>query len=297
MRKPLTGTILGILIGIALAVILARQGVWPLDQLTLFFIPAITGVIGLLLLSIRRASSGTFTLVIALLILVPMLIWGALGFAVINQNGELNGGCRVFAASDVDQTDVLDTSRRDPFVIDPDGGLAWEADSPTVFQDYEWEINVVLGGIPVTIDSDTEANSAGDQDNDGDVADIRAYASDRGIDIDQLVGVYQVSGSAATCDGFGFVQILGDGLDLITLIAIISLITFLVILIVLMFVGRGGATAASAASGGGQVLDVEDTLDHYEAHPKPETDQGSEFIDDLGYAADESDLGTDDAKG
>jgi hypothetical protein len=138
---------------------------------------------------------------------------------------------------------------------------------------------------------------AGDQDNDGDVADIRAYASDRGIDIDQLVGVYQVSGSAATCDGFGFVQILGDGLDLITLIAIISLITFLVILIVLMFVGRGGATAASAASGGGQVLDVEDTLDHYEAHPKPETDQGSEFIDDLGYAADESDLGTDDAKG
>lgn len=269
MRKPLTGTILGILIGIALAVILARQGVWPPDQLTLFFLPAITGVIGLLLLSIRRPSSGTFTLVIALLILVPMLIWGALGFGVAGQNGEINGGCRVFAASDVDQTDVLDTTRGDPFVIDPDGGLTWEANSPTVFQDYEWEINVILGGIPVTIDSDTEANAAGDQDNDGDIADIRAYTSERGIDIDQLVGVYQVGGSAATCDGFGFVQILGDGLDTITLIAGILLVTFLVILIVLMFVGREGV--AVAATGGGEALDVEETLDHYEAHPKPET--------------------------
>ncbi len=297
MRKPLTGTMFGILIGIALAVILARQGVWPLDQLTLFFIPAITGVVGLLLLSIRRPSSGTFTLVIALLILIPMLIWGALGFAVINQNGEINGGCRVFAASDVDQTDVLDTTRGDPFVIDPDGGLRWEANSPTVFQDYEWEFNVVLGGISVTIDSDSEANSAGDQDNDGEVADIRAYASGRGIDIDRFVGVYQVSGSAAACDGFGFVQILGEGLDMTTLIAIIALITFLVILIVLMFVGRDLATAASAASGGGQALDVEDTLDHYEAHRTPEMGRGIASVDDHGHAADDSDLGPDDDKG
>lgn len=265
MRKPLTGTILGILIGIALAVILARQGVWPLDQLTLFFVPAITGVIGLLLLSIGRKSSGTFTLVIALLLLVPMLVWGALGFGSLNASGELNGGCRVFAGSDVDQTDVIDTTKRDPFVIDPDGGLAWEADSPEVFQDYDWKIYVVLGGIPVTIDSDTEANDAGDQSNDGDVADIRAYADERGVDIDTLVGVYQVGGSAATCDGFGFVEILGgEGLDTISLIAIILLITFLVILIVLMFVGRGAAAAAATAAGTDHSVD--EALGPYEAH-------------------------------
>lgn len=266
MRKPLTGTILGILIGIALAVILARQGVWPLDQLTLFFVPAITGVIGLLLLSIGRKSSGTFTLVIALLLLVPMLVWGALGFGSLNASGELNGGCRVFAGSEVDQTDVIDTTKREPFVIDPDGGLAWEADSPEVFQDYEWEIYVVLGGIPVAIDSDTEANDAGDQSNDGDIADIRAYADERGIDIDTLVGVYQVGGSAATCDGFGFVEILGgEGLDTISLIAIILLITFLIILIVLMFVGRGGSSAVSTGETGTDHT-VNEALGPYEAH-------------------------------
>lgn len=275
MRKPLTGTILGILIGVALAVILARQGVWPLDQLTLFFLPAITGVIGLLLLSIGRKSSGTFTLVIALLLLVPMLVWGALGFGVINQNGQLNGGCQVFAASDVDQTDVLDTNRGEPFVIDPDGGLTWEASSPTVFQNYDWELHVLLGGIPVPIESGTEANDAGDQSNDGDVADIRAYADERGIDLDTFVGVYQVGGSAATCDGFGFVEILGgEGLDTITLIATILLITFLVILIVLMFVGRGAAGTETGAAGTDHSVD--EALGPYEAHGHNEPTSGDD---------------------
>lgn len=282
MRKPLTGTILGVLIGLALAVILARQGVWPPDQLTLFFIPAITGVIGLLLLSVGRASSGTFTLVIALLILVPMLIWGALGFGAINQNGEVNGGCLVFAQSGVDQTDVRDTSRGNPFIIDPDGGLSWEASSPEVFQDYDWEINVVLGGIPVTLDSGREANTAGDDDNDGEIPDIRAYADERGFDIDALVGVYQVGGSAATCDGFGFVEILGgEGLDMVSLIAVIALITFLIILIVLMFVGRGETTVAGTTAAGGTAAEVDDALGPYEAH-------GHDQMPDTGEAPDDS---------
>jgi hypothetical protein len=206
---------------------------------------------------------------------VPMLIWGALGFALINQNGEIEGGCRVFAASAVDETDVLDTSRAEPFVIDPDGGLMWEASSPEVFADYEWEIQVVLGGIPLTIESDTEANSAGDQDNDGASPDVRAYAAERGIDIDTYVGVYQVAGSAATCDGFGFVEILGEGLDTISLVAIILLITFLVILIVLMFVGRAG-TATAGQTG---TIDVEDALGPYEARghgSSPDIGDGTE---------------------
>ena len=249
MRKPLTGAILGVLIGIALAVILARQGFWPLDQITLFLLPALTGFIGLLLLSIGRASPGPFTLVVALLILIPMLVWGALGLGTINQSGELNGGCRVFAGSAVDQTDVIDTTKSDPFVIDPDGGLAWEAESPEAFQDYDWRIYVVLGGIPVTVDSGTEANDAGDAENDGDIPDIRAYGDERGFDIDTFVGVYQVGGEAATCDGFGFVEILGgEGLDTISLVSIILLVTFLIILIVLMFVGRGGAATVAGTT-------------------------------------------------
>lgn len=267
MRKPLTGAVLGILIGLALAVILARQGIWPADQLTVFFLPAVTGFLGLLLLSIGRPGKGTFTLVIALLLLIPMLIWGALGFGAINETGQLNGGCLVFAASDLDQTDVTDTSRSDPFVIDPDGGLAWEAESPSVFQNYEWRIYVVVGGIPWTVDSGTEANDAGDQINDGDIPSIRAYASERSFDIDTFAGVYEVGGSAASCDGFGFVEILGgEGLDTISLIATILIITFLIILVVLMFVGRGGSEVVeSTATEAGGTRDVGEALDQYEA--------------------------------
>lgn len=269
MRKPLTGAILGVLIGLALAVILARQGFWPADQITVFLLPALVGFIGLLLLSVGRPSSGPFTLVVALLILVPMLIWGALGLGTINQHGELNGGCRVFAASDVDQTDVIDTTKSDPFVIDPDGGLAWEAESPEVFEDYDWNIDVVVGGIPITVDSGTEANDLGDQDNDGDIPDIRAYGDERGFDIDTFVGVYQVGGEAATCDGFGFVEILGgEGLDTISLVSIILLVTFMIILIVLMFVGRGGTTTVAGGSASGSAGR------HEAPNPAPDTDDG-----------------------
>lgn len=239
MSKPLTGAILGVLIGLGVATFLARQGIWPPDQLTVFFLPGILGLLGLLLLSMGRPSRGVFTLVVALLLLIPMLIWGALGFGTFDEQGVLNGGCVVEAQSDVDSTVVTDTSRSDPFVIDPDGGLSWFASSPTVFQDYEWSIHVDIGGIAVTIESDNEANDSGDLENDGEIDDIRAYADSRGIDLDSYRGIYEVGGAAAaTCNGFGFVEIAGEGLDTIALIALIVVITLMVILIVLAFVGR-----------------------------------------------------------
>ena len=257
MSKPLTGAVLGVLIGVATAIFLARQGIWPLDQLTLFFLPGILGLLGLLLLSMGRPSRGPFTLVVALLILVPMLLWGALGFGDLDESGELNGGCLVMATSDVDSTTVTDTSKSNPFLIDPDGGLSWEATSPSVFQDYDWEIYVNIGGLPVTIESDHEANTAGDQDNEGEVDDVRALADSRGIDIDLYRGVYEVGGEAATCSGFGFVEITGPGLDLIALIALIVAITLLVILIVLTFVGRDTAVETTRSE---EVVVVEDDV-------------------------------------
>lgn len=243
MQRPLTGAILGLLIGIATSVYLARQGIWPADQLTLFFLPGILGLLGILLLSMGRKERNQVTLIIALLILVPMLVWGALGFGSFNETGELNGGCTVSATSSSDSTVVTDTSRGDPFTIDPEGSLSWDAASPTVFENYEWRIWVEVGGIPITVDSDTEANSAGDQDNDGDIANIGEYADSLGVDLDLYRGVYKVGGEAATCDGFGFVEILGDGSDPVALIALVIAISLLIILLVLTFAGRGGAEA------------------------------------------------------
>lgn len=255
MSKPLTGAVLGILIGVATAIFLARQGIWPPDQLTLFFLPGILGLLGLLVLSMGRPSKGPFTLVVALLILVPILVWGALGFGSLDEQGELNGGCVVMATSDVDSTTVTETSKSNPFQIDLDGGLSREASSPAVFQDYDWELNVDVGGIPVTIESDHEENSDGDQENSGEVDDIRSYADSRGIDIDLYRGVYEVGGSAATCDGFGFVEITGEGLDTVALIALIVAITLPIILIVLIFVGREAVVVTTQSE---EVVVVED---------------------------------------
>lgn len=236
-RKSLSGAVTGILIGLAVAVILARQGVWPPDQLTVFLLPALTGLLAMTLLTIGRVGSKTTT-VVSSLILIPMAIWGALGIGAINQTGELNGGCTVTATSDVDGTTVTDTSRADPFRIEADGGLTWEATSPQAFTDYEWEIHTIVGGIPIPIESDTEPNDAGDVANGGTVDDVGALAEARGIDLDLYSGVYQVGGSAASCDGFGFVHIDVAGLDLVTVAAIILLVLLVIILLVLMYTGR-----------------------------------------------------------
>jgi hypothetical protein len=263
-RKPLSGAIIGILIGVSVAVILARLGVWPPDQLTVFLLPAVTGLGGLLFLSMGRENSTT-TMVIALVILTAMAVWGGLGFGELDQNGELNGGCTVTATSAADSTTVDDTSRSDPFVIDADGGLTWSATSPEAFMDYDWQLHVVVGGIPVPIESDTEPNDAGSLDNGGDVADVGEYASSRGIDLGLYVGVYEVGGSAATCDGFGFVEITGDGLDLVMIIAIVLVILLLMLLLILFFAGRHKGSPGSASGDQAENIDINEALKGYEA--------------------------------
>jgi hypothetical protein len=264
-KKALSGTIVGILIGVTVAELLSRHGVWPIDQITAFLLPAITGLAGLLLLTMGREGTYTTT-IISLIVLVPMLVWGALGIADVNENGELNGSCSVTATSDLDSTTVTDTSRGDPFQIAESGSLAWASTSPEVFQDYEWRIDVVLGGFALPVASGTEPNEAGDLENGNDVADIGAYAAERGINLGLYAGVYEVRGSAATCDGFGFVRVVSDGLDVVALISWGILALLLVIMGTLFFPGRRmGRTASDAAIERSETIDVADKLKGYEA--------------------------------
>lgn len=265
MRRPLSGALLGVFIGLGVAVVLARLGVWPADQLTVFLLPSLIGFLGMLILSMDRMGSTT-TMVISLIILIPMLVWGALGFGKIDQSGQLNGGCSVMAASDADATSVTDTSRGDPFVIEPPGGLAWRAVSPEPFMDYEWRLHAVIGGIAVPIESGTEANTDGDTENAGDVPAVGEYASARGIDLDLYRGVYEVGGFAATCDGFGFVEISGEGFDPIAIGAIVLIVLLLILLLVLLFPGRiGTRVESSEVVEGGSDVDISDALSPYEA--------------------------------
>ena len=264
-RKPLSGAIIGILVGVAVALILTRQGIWPPDQLTVFLLPALTGLLGMAILSIGREDSAA-TMVVAFLILVPMLVWGALGVGAIGQNGELEGGCTVTASTDIDSTTVTDTSRSDPFEIDPDGGLTWQATSPEAFMDYEWEIHAIVGGIRVPIESDTEANEDADVENGGAVPSVDALAAARGIDLDLYTGVHQVGGSAAACEGFGFVQVHREGIDPFTIIAIVVIVLLTFLLLILFYVGRRAARETSReVIERSQKVDINEALGPYEA--------------------------------
>lgn len=249
MRKPLSGALWGIVLGLAVAIILQQQGVWPLDKITVFLLPGAIGLIGILITSVGRAGS-TKALTVSLIITIPLAVYGATGFTTLNEVGQLNGGCEVQAQTSVpDTTFVTDTSKQDPFMIDPNGSLAWGATSPVAFMDYDWDLWVEIGGFQVPLDSGHEGNEGGSQVNGGNVPNVTQYADARGIDISQLRGVYKVGGQAAdTCAGFGFVELIADPLE--TTIAKIALAVAILALIMLLIAAlrkRGGTTADAGA--------------------------------------------------
>jgi hypothetical protein len=237
--RPWSGFFLGLLLGLAIAVLLQQAGVWPLDRLLLFGSAGVFALIGILMGEAGRERAGAFSSLVPLVLAVALIGWGATGIAEINESGQINGGCAVQAESSVDSTTVTDTSRQDPFLVDPDGSLSWSATSPAPITNHLWEIYVDIGGFPLVIASndEPEPNTDGDTENDGDVADVSAYVAEvsdyTGLELD---GVFEVGGSiegeGGACDGFGFVELTADPLTTLVsqiaagvgLLALISLL-------------------------------------------------------------------------
>lgn len=210
---------MGLIVGLAVAVILQQGGVWPLDKLTTFLLPGLLALIFVLLSRLRRTASAV-SLVIALILLIAPVAYGLTGIGEVGESGQLNGGCTVEALSDLDTTVVTDTSRSNPFDIDPDGGLSWFATSPGPITDHEWEIWVVIGGFEWVVADGGDSNSDMDTTNEGDEPTVRGYVEDLGFRAgDQIRGVYEVGGfidgEGGSCDGFGFVNIAGGFLGTI----------------------------------------------------------------------------------
>jgi hypothetical protein len=194
-----------------------QAGIWPLDRLALFGAAGLFSLIGIFMASAGRDRVGAFNTIVPLVLAVALLGWGATGIAQINETGEINGGCTVEATSSVDSTMVTDTSRQDPFQVDPDGSLAWVAASPAPITNHLWEIYLDLGGFPVLIASNDEAEPNFDQDteNTGDVPDISAYVADvsdaSGLELDGIFEVGgDIEGDGGACDGFGFVELTAE---------------------------------------------------------------------------------------
>ncbi len=239
--RPWSGLILGVILGVAVAVLLQQSGVWPLDRLLLYGSAGLIGLVGILLASAGRQRVGAFNSVVPLILAVALIAFGATGLGSVNQQGEINGGCTLQATSDIDGTVVTDTSRQDPFEIDPDGSLSWTATSPEPITNHFWNIWVDVGGFQVTLaDNDqAELNTDLATENSGSVDDLKDYI-DEATEISgiELSGILQVggdiTGDGGNCDGFGFVRLVSDPLtSLIAQIAagvgLIALISLLVL--------------------------------------------------------------------
>lgn len=241
--RPWTGFFLGLILGLALAVVIQQAGVWPLDRLMLFGGVGLLALIGSLLGGLGRVKVGAFNTVVPILLAVALLGFGATGLGAVNETGVLNGGCTVEAASDVDTTIVTDTSRQDPFEVDPDGGLSWVARSPGAITNHLWEIYVDVGGFPVVVaaNEEVEPNSDGDTENTGDVADVSGYVREVSNLVGvELAGVFEVGGDiegeGGACDGYGFVTLTAAPLStLISQVAAVIGLLALIGLLVLVF--------------------------------------------------------------
>jgi hypothetical protein len=252
--RPITAMFMGLIVGLCVAVLLQQAGVWPLDKLTTFLLPGLLALIFVLLSRLRRVAT-PMALAIALILLIPPVVYGVTGIGEIGSSGELNGGCAVDAASDVDTTIVTDTSRSSPFDIDPDGGLSWLASSPGPITDHEWEIWVVIGGFEYVVADGAEENSDLTTTNEGDEPDVRAYVEDLGFRAgDQIQGVYEVGGfidgEGGACDGFGFVRIEGPFLGTIaSWVALVVALIALGIFSLIAFTSRQRPIAGGGETG------------------------------------------------
>jgi hypothetical protein len=215
--RPWSGFFLGAILGISVALIMQQAGIWPLDKLALFGAAGLFAMFGILMASAGRDRAGAFNTIVPLVLAVALLGWGATGIAEINETGEINGGCTVEATSSVDSTVVTDTSRQDPFQVDPEGSLAWVAASPAPITNHLWQIYVDVGGFPVVIASNDEAEPNFDEDteNTGDVPDVSAYVAEvsdaSGLELDGIFEVGgDIEGDGGACDGFGFVELIAE---------------------------------------------------------------------------------------
>jgi hypothetical protein len=211
--RPITAMFMGLIVGLCVAVLLQQAGLWPLDKLTTFLLPGLLALTFVLLSRLRRVAT-PLALAIALILLIPPVAHGVTGIGEIGSSGELNGGCAVEAHSDLDSTIITDTTKSNPFDIDPDGGLSWLASSPGPITDHVWEIWVVIGSFEYVVADGAESNNDMTTTNEGDEPDVRAYVEDLGFRAsDQIQGVYEVGGfiegEGGACGGFGFMRIEG----------------------------------------------------------------------------------------
>lgn len=246
MAKPATGAILGVIAGVFLAIFIQQTGAAPLDRLLLFGVAGLMGLIGLLLCTVGREIENMVVLIIAILIVIVPLGYGASQLVSDDASGPaFINNCTVDASSDLEARRSITTMTRDnPFDINPDGMLSWWGTSDNVVKNYQWEVFVDVGGFNLRVANGSDPNDGESQENNG-TENLKQYSDQvRQFGGGEIRGIYYVSGNfmgeGGSCDGAGYVRVPGSVFE--STLGIVVGIIFLIILIILIVVCMRGRT-------------------------------------------------------
>jgi hypothetical protein len=133
----------------------------------------------------------------------------------------LEGGCTVSATSDLDSTIMTDATRSNPFDIDAEGSISWNATSPEAIMNHNWVINVDIGGFAVPVAKGGDPNTAGviSSVDSKSIPELVQRAKDQGTAGADLLlglrGIYRVFGNitgTSSCFGDAYVNVKGSPL-------------------------------------------------------------------------------------
>jgi len=154
--------------------------------------------------------------------IVAVVVGGLVALAAnVAMAQSLEGGCTVSATSDLDSTNMTDATRSDPFDIDAEGSISWNATSPVAIMNHNWVINVDIGGFAVPVAKGGDPNTAGTLSSVDakSIPELVQRAKDQGTTGADLLlglrGIYRVVGNitgTSSCFGDAYVNIKGNPL-------------------------------------------------------------------------------------
>ncbi len=141
--------------------------------------------------------------------------------------GTLEGDCRAEKVSGdsfredgsaLDSKTVASATEATPFKIDPNGSVAWTAESEVPIENHTWRIGLVIGGVRTQFFNGGDPNSARTQDSQGSVSikdrlDEIQFSQMSWV-LDQLNGKFEAWGDIngdemASCVGTAWVEVEG----------------------------------------------------------------------------------------
>ena len=134
----------------------------------------------------------------------------------------LDSGCTVTANSDLDSTVMTDATRSNPFEVDAEGAISWNATSHEAIMNNNWVINIDIGGFAVPVAKGGDPNAAGTLTSidSKSIPELVQRAKDQGtVGADLLLGlrgIYRVfgeiTGTGTECSGDAYVNVKGNPL-------------------------------------------------------------------------------------